>query len=108
MRVLGSKGAFVLNQFEAEANIFSDLRDDDGFAGWIYRGEEREPVARSASSQVDFYRAVADALRSESPAANMPVDPRDAVHTLAVIDAARTSAEGRRVVDVITPGERID
>ncbi|HET6693938.1 MAG TPA: Gfo/Idh/MocA family oxidoreductase [Pedococcus sp.] len=108
VRVLGSKGAFVLNQFEAEANIFSDLRDDDGFAGWIYRGEEREPVARSESSQVDFYRAVADALRSESPAANMPVDPRDAVHTLAVIDAARTSAEGRRVVDVITPGERVD
>ncbi|HEY7722142.1 MAG TPA: Gfo/Idh/MocA family oxidoreductase [Pedococcus sp.] len=108
VRVLGSKGAFLLNQFEAEANIFSDLRDDDGHAGWIYRGEEREPVVRSQASQVDFYRAVRDALRSDSPAANMPVDPRDAVHTLAVIDAARTSAEGRRVVDVITPGERID
>jgi predicted dehydrogenase len=108
VRVLGSTGAFLLNQFEAEANIFSDLRDDDGCAGWIYRGEEREPVARSQSSQVDFYRAVREALRSDSPGANMPVDPRDAVHTLAVIDAARTSAEGRRVVDVITPGERID
>ena len=106
MRVLGSKGAFLLNQFEAEANIFSTCATTTA-AGWIYRGEEREPVARSRSSQVDFYRAVAEALRSDSPAANMPVDPRDAVHTLAVIDA-RTSAEGRRVVDVITPGERID
>jgi predicted dehydrogenase len=108
VRLLGSTGAFLLNQFEAEANIFSDLRDADGFAGWIYRGEEREPVARSESSQVEFYRAVAEALRSDNPAGNMPVDPRDAVHTAAVIDAARMSAEGRRVVDVITPGQRVD
>jgi hypothetical protein len=35
----------------------------------------------------------------------MPVDPRDAVHVLAVIDAARISAADGRVVDVITPGE---
>lgn len=107
VRVLGSRGAYLLNQFEAEPNIFSDLRDEDGFAGWVYRGEEREPVTRATASQADFYRAVAAALGSDNPAANMPVDPRDAVHTAAVIDAARTSAEGRRVVDVITPGERI-
>jgi len=107
VRVLGSRGAFVLNQFEAEPNIFSDLRDDEGYAGWLYRGEEREPVARQQSHQADFYKAVAQALASEDPAGNMPVDPRDAVHTAAVIDAARVSAEGRRVVDVITPGERI-
>ena len=107
VRVLGSRGAFLLNQFEAEPNIFSDLRDGEGFAGWIYRGEEREPVARQHTSQVDFYRAVAAALAADDPAAAMPVDPRDAVHTLAVIDAARVSAEARRVVDVITPGERL-
>ena len=35
----------------------------------------------------------------------MPVDPRDAVHTLAVIDAARASAESGTVVRVITPGD---
>ena len=107
VRVLGSRGAFLLNQFEAEPNIFSDLRDDDGFAGWVYRGDEREPVVRQKSHQADFYRAGALALASEDPVGNMPVDPRDAVHTAAVIDAARVSAEGRRVVDVITPGERI-
>jgi predicted dehydrogenase len=108
VRVLGSRGAFLLNQFEAEPNIFTDLRDDDGFAGWVYRGDEREPVVRQKSHQADFYRAVVQALGSEDPVGNMPVDPRDAVHTAAVIDAARVSAEGRRVVDVITPGERID
>lgn len=107
VRVLGSRGAFLLNQFEAEPNIFSDLRDDDGCAGWVYRGDERQPVVRQQSHQADFYRAVAQALASEDPVGNMPVDPRDAVHTAAVIDAARVSAEGRRVVDVITPGERI-
>jgi predicted dehydrogenase len=108
VRVLGSGGAFLLNQFEAEPNIFSELRDDDGYAGWLYRGEEREPVVRQQSHQADFYRAVAAALTSDDPVGNMPVDPRDAVHTAAVIDAARVSAEGRRVVAVITPGERID
>ena len=35
----------------------------------------------------------------------MPVDPRDAVHVLAVIDAARVSSRDARVVDVLTPGE---
>ena len=108
VRVLGSGGAFLLNQFEAEPNIFSDLRDDEGNAGWLYRGDEREPVARQQSRQADFYRAVAQALESDDPVGNMPVDPRDAVHTAAVIDAARVSAEGSRVVEVITPGERID
>ena len=107
VRVLGSRGAFLLNQFESEPNIFSDLRDEDGCAGWVYRGDERQPVVRQQSHQADFYRAVAQALASEDPVGNMPVDPRDAVHTAAVIDAARVSAEGRRVVDVITPGERI-
>ena len=33
----------------------------------------------------------------------MPVDPWDAVHTLAVIDAARVSAAEQRVVTVQTP-----
>lgn len=108
VRVLGSLGAFLLNQFEAEPNIFTDLRDYEGNAGWVYRGEERAPVARQQSHQADFYRAVAQALESDDPVAAMPVDPRDAVHTAAVIDAARVSAEGRRVVDVITPGKRID
>jgi hypothetical protein len=35
----------------------------------------------------------------------MPVDPRDAVHTLAVLDAARASAESGTAMRVITPGD---
>jgi hypothetical protein len=37
----------------------------------------------------------------------MPVDPYDAVHTLAVIDAARTSAAHGTVEQVRTPGQRL-
>jgi len=58
-----------------------------------------------AGEQADFYREVARALVQPDPQAAMPVDPRDAVRALAVIDAARTSAETGRVVEVVTPGE---
>ena len=51
----------------------------------------------------DLDRAVAAALESPEPQAAMPVDPWDAVHTLAVIDAARESAAQERVVSVRTP-----
>lgn len=51
--------------------------------------------------QADFYRAVAGALAEPDPAARqamMPVDPRDAVHVLEVIGAARRSAATATVV----------
>ncbi len=57
------------------------------------------------ADQANFYRAVAAALVSSDPQATMPVDPRDAVHVLAVVDAARISARDRRVVEVVTPGQ---
>ncbi len=76
---------------------------DADHAGWLYRGDEREPVARESSSQADLYRAVAAALSADDPQAAMPVDPWDAVHVLAVVDAARTSAREERVVTVVDP-----
>lgn len=107
VRLLGRGAAYVQNDFGGEPNVFPDTADaDEGHCGWLYRESEREAVPTTASSQVDFYRAVGAALSASDPQAAMPVDPRDAVHTLAVIDAARTSAEGQRVVEVITPGTR--
>ncbi len=58
-----------------------------------------------AGDAADFYREVAAALATADPQDRMPVDPRDAVHVLAVIDAARISASDGRVVEVRTPGE---
>ncbi|MBM6402407.1 Gfo/Idh/MocA family protein [Phycicoccus sonneratiae] len=104
VRLLGTTGAYVLADFEGEEHVWS-AQADAGAAqsGWLYRGTEREPVARAVSSQADLYRAVAAALRAPDPQAAMPVDPWDAVHTLAVVDAARASAAQGRVVTVVTP-----
>ncbi|NLJ54914.1 MAG: Gfo/Idh/MocA family oxidoreductase [Intrasporangiaceae bacterium] len=91
IRVLGREGAFVLNQFESEPNVFADLADSDGHCGWLFLGEERHPVPSAGGDQADFYRAVDHALVTGDPA-DLPVDPMDAVRTLEVIDAARLSA----------------
>lgn len=105
LRILGRRAAYVLNEFESDLDIYPDLRNlDSDHTGWVYAGEQRRAAPRAASSQVDFYLAVGEALRADDRQAAMPVDPRDAVHTLAVIDAARASAERGTVVRVETPG----
>jgi len=101
-RVLGTRGAYVVVSFEGEASGFAgDLDDDAGHTGWLVRALERERVATAPGGHADYYRAVAAAVRGEGP---VPVDPVDAVHVLAVVDAARVSAEQGRVVAVETPG----
>lgn len=105
LRLLGRGGAYVLNEIAGEANLLPSLADAPGHTGWIVRGDEREPVPTVPSAWSDFYRGVAAALGAADPQAAMPVDPTDAVHVLAVIDAARTSAAANRVVEVVTPGE---
>jgi predicted dehydrogenase len=102
-RVLGSMAAYLLDEFDGEPSIYPDLAAPGGHAGWLYRGVEREPVARAETSQVRFYEQVATALAASDPQAAMPVDPRDAVQTAAVIDAARASAREARVVPVTVP-----
>ena len=104
VRLLGTSGAYVQADFTGEAHVWGAQADADaGHSGWLYRGEEREPVERADSSQADLYRAVAAALSAGDPQAAMPVEPWDAVHTLAVVDAARLSAAQERVVAVETP-----
>ena len=105
VRILGRRGAFLLNEFEDDgADIYPDLAHADaGQCGWIYAGEQRIPVTRPSAGQVDFYRQVMRALAMQDPQAWMPVDPDDAVHTLAVIDAARASALLGTVEQVRTP-----
>lgn len=57
-------------------------------------GERELPVAAGAYER--FYAGVRDALRGE---AAMPVDPRDSVAALRVIDAARASASAGTVIE---------
>ncbi len=104
VRLLGTEAAYVLADFPGEVHVWTGQADaDDAHSGWLHRGEEREPVRRAESGQADLYRAVVASLGAADPQAAMPVDPWDAVHTLAVIDAARVSAAEERVVTVHTP-----
>jgi predicted dehydrogenase len=107
LRLLGRAGAYLVGGLDDEPTAFSQWEPSDSeHLGWLVHGDgDPEPVARVAGDQADFYREVAAALRQSDPQSAMPVDPRDAVHALAVIDAARTSATSGRVVEVVTPGE---
>lgn len=98
VRVLGTAGAYLLDSFEQELSVYPDLTQEPDQAGWLVRGLERTPVAAAPSDPADFYRAVVAALGAPDPQAAMPVDPADAVHVLAVIDAARRSAAEHQVV----------
>ncbi len=103
-RVTGSRGTYLRGSMPGEPGAFADADGGPRQCGWVVRGSEREPVALPVSDPADFYRQVAAALASAQPQQAMPVDPLDAVHVLAVIDAARISAEDARVVEVMTPG----
>ncbi len=103
MRIGGSAGTFVLGSAGTEGTSFPDADGGPGQHGWLVRGADREPVTARAADPADFYRQVAAALASDHPQAAMPVDPRDAVHVLAVLDAARASAEAGHIVEVRTP-----
>lgn len=102
VRVLGSAAAFLSDGLDGEPPTYAELGDQPGYAGWLVVGDRREPVASVGASQVDFYRALGAALLSGN-AGDLPVDPWDGVHTLAVIDAARRSAATGQVARVETP-----
>lgn len=106
VRLLGDHAAYVLGAQRDEETAFTQfLPQDPGHAGWLVRGDTREQVPAQPGDQADFYREVAAALAGPDPQAAMPVDPRDAIHVLSVLDAARVSAGAGRVVEVVTPGE---
>jgi predicted dehydrogenase len=65
--------------------------------GRVYRGDGGEPVRTLPGAWDTFYPAFAAAVRGRGP---VPVDPRDAVATAMVLDAARRSATERVLVDL--------
>lgn len=102
LRVSGTRAAYVVTEFEGEPNAFAGFENGDGTIGWLMRGDESEPVPEVRSAR-SFYEQVAEASGSKDVQKCMPVDPRDAVHTAAVIDAARRSAASWQAVDVQEP-----
>ena len=98
LRVLGSAGAYVvsgLDPQEAQLAAGGSPRDegyglaDPALAGTVGVGADvrREPTDRGAYPT--FYATLATALTEGGP---LPVDPRDAVAALEVIERARASA----------------
>lgn len=106
LRVLGTGGAFVVDGLDGQEDALSAgaRPTDDSWGaepaerwGRLVRGEESEPVPAERGRWDAFYPAVAAAVRGDGP---LPVDPWDAVRTLTVIEAARTAAATRQVVEL--------
>ena len=103
LRVLGSRGAYVVDLLDGQEDELraagrlpvGGLPVPPERDGRLVRGDAGEPVPSEPGRWDLFYPAVAAAVRGE---AAMPVDPADAIRTLQVIEAARTSAAERRVV----------
>ena len=105
-RVRGSEGAYVVSGMDGqeEALIAGRTPTDETWGtepperrGQLQRGDTSEPVPTERGRWDTFYPAFAAAVRGEGP---VPVDPRDAVASLTVIDAVRASAAQRRVIDL--------
>jgi predicted dehydrogenase len=87
--------------------ISAGLRPVDLGAAWGYESESlwgtlhnasgATPVPSEQGAYQDYYKQFAAALRGE---AAFPVPSTEAVHTLEVLDAARTSAKENRVVEI--------
>lgn len=101
-RALGTGGAYLVTEFEGEPTPFARMsakqRPDEH--GWFVRGDEVRPVPVGPGGHADVYRALARWLAQDGP---VPVDPWDAVHVAAVLDAARESARNGVRVEVVQP-----
>jgi scyllo-inositol 2-dehydrogenase (NADP+) len=105
LRVLGTKAAFLVPELDSQedqlrAGVRPDTTADWGAEpesrwGRLVAGEHCEPVPSERGDWPRFYAELEAAVRSGG---EPPVDPRDAVATLRVLEAARRSAAERTLV----------
>ena len=105
LRVQGSAAGFVVSALDPQEAALRDGARPGTGAGWgvppdwehgrLVTGDISVPVPPEPGNWPRFYELVRDALADGAPA---PVDPRDAVTTLHVLEAARASARRREVV----------
>jgi scyllo-inositol 2-dehydrogenase (NADP+) len=105
LRVLGSEAALIVSEPDTQedrlrAGDRPDIVEDWGVERTPNRprlvaGERSVPLNGPPGNWPAFYALLREALRSGGPP---PIDPRDAVAALRVLDAARTSAGTRTVV----------
>lgn len=105
LRVLGTKAAFVVRELDGQEEALRSGTRPDEVSDWgaepesrwgrLVSGDESAPVPSERGDWPRFYKQLVRALRDRDPP---PVDPRDAVTTLRIIEAARHSAARREVV----------
>lgn len=105
-RVVGERAAFVKYGLDGQEPAMavgvvpgSASWGEEPADRWGFLGEEgtAQPVATLPGAYPRFYAALAAAVRGDAP---LPVDPADAVNALDILEAARTSAEHGRVVQL--------
>lgn len=104
-RVLGDRAAYLVADVDGQEDALRagvHPRDQESWGvepesrwGRLVRGEEWEPVESERGAWPQFYGALVRALREGGA---LPVDPRDAVTTLEVLEAARRSSDEGTVV----------
>jgi predicted dehydrogenase len=108
LRVTGTAGTYIVEGIDGQEAALkagrspADLGDRWGAEperawGRLYQGGGGEPVASERGRWDMYYPAFAAAVRAEGP---VPVDPQDAVRTMTVLDAARTSARTGETVQL--------
>jgi predicted dehydrogenase len=107
LRVLGTKAAFLLQDLDGQEDALRSGARPDEVPDWgsepesrwgrLVSGDDSVPVPSEHGDWPRFYALLRGALRDGDPA---PVDPRDAVATLRVLEAARRSATSREVVSL--------
>jgi len=105
LRVLGDRAAFVVTDLDGQEDALRAGRRPGEGSDWgaeprerwgsLVSGDRGEPVESARGDWPAFYAELGRAPRGEGPP---PVDPRDAVHGLEIIDAARRSAAEQRLV----------
>ncbi len=105
LRVLGSEAAFVLAGLDSQEERLRAGKRPDTEPNWgaepesswgrVVAGEDSVAVPSERGDWPRFYALLAAALRQGGAP---PVNPRDAVASLRVLDAARRSARERKVL----------
>jgi predicted dehydrogenase len=105
LRVQGTAAGFLVPGLDPQEAALREGARPDRVDGWglpqewergrLVAGDQSVPVPPEPGDWPRFYALVRDAVRGAGPP---PVDPRDAVVTLRVLETARLAARERRVI----------